>query len=165
MKYFRLIVFSLISVIFVYLIPFLNIVVVSSNAEGIIAIVSVCSVLSSAAAASSCSAKFLGKKENGWLAALIIPSLSISVFVFCACLAYQYFNILLMHVSFLIILTVVANLLTLALLIISYFLGFDPTPDVTAEESKEAKEFAEKASGDGETSGGINVTRKGGAKQ
>lgn len=70
-----------------------------------------------------------------------------------------------MHVSFLIILTVVANLLTLALLIISYFLGFDPTPDVTAEESKEAKEFAEKASGDGETSGGINVTRKGGAKQ
>lgn len=161
MKIFRTIIFAVISIVLIYLIPFLNIIVVNSNVNGVVACVSICSILSSAAAASSCSTKIFGKRESVWLA-LVIPSLAISVFVFCVCLGYQYLNRLLINVGWLITFTTVASLLSVILMFITYFKDF--SMPISSTEAKEAKELKEKADKEGASNDGLNLRKKGGKK-
>lgn len=92
-----------------YLIPLINILFVISNRDRFkSAVVSICSVLSSTAAASACTIK--GEKDNsGKIFHLKTVALVCAVVSFMSCIVYEMMNFLCFHELLIIAFTLVAN--------------------------------------------------------
>ena len=148
-----------------YLIPFINISMVLPNHHDLKAsMIEICSVLASTAAASACTIKGIKSDDDNILNIMQAFALVFSVVSFICCLVFNISNVLYINVYEIVVLTFLANAITIAM-----FIRSDKDLNGVMNEYRRLQKEAENLVKDAdEYSKGnkskMNLTKKGGNK-